>query len=164
MVAKSDYAMSGGSATDVFSPRLDERGIPRGMRLTLANDGVWALGMRVALKDIVDGPSKTYLIGEKALDASNDYENSDEADDTGIVGNASRSFSVHSFVRYAGRPAYKDTFKSCVSCHDFGSAHPGGWNMSMADGSVRSFSYSMDIKLHRALASIYGNETWAQPE
>ena len=34
----------------------------------------------------------------------------------------------------------------------------------MADGSVRSLSYEMDIKLHLALASINGNEVADEPE
>ena len=48
---------------------------------------------------------------------------------------------------------------NCAACHNFGSAHFSGWNISMADGSVRSMNYDMDIELHRALASIAGGET-----
>lgn len=32
------------------------------------------------------------------------------------------------------------------------------WNISMADRSVHSLSYDLDVRLHRALASVEGVE------
>jgi hypothetical protein len=34
----------------------------------------------------------------------------------------------------------------------FGSAHPSGFQMALADGSVRSISYSIEETIHRRLA------------
>jgi prepilin-type N-terminal cleavage/methylation domain-containing protein len=161
-IAKTDYAMNGGPAAGEYDPRM-ESGRPVGMHLTVGYDGVWALGMRVAIKDIVDGSSKTYLIGEKAVNADQ-YSGAGVMEDLNLVGNSQSRNAVVSYVRFAGRTAYKDVPQSCVSCHDFGSAHPGAWNMSMADGSVRSFSYSTDLKLHRAFASINGGELGVRAE
>ena len=59
---------------------------------------------------------------------------------------------------FAAKSASRDIENNCQSCHDFGSAHQASWNVAMADGSVRSLSHSMDIYLHRALASISGEE------
>ena len=37
------------------------------------------------------------------------------------------------------------------SLHGAGSPHPGGFNASMADGSVRFLKYTIDLKVFRAL-------------
>ncbi len=42
---------------------------------------------------------------------------------------------------------------------DFTSWHPGGWNMLMADGSVRFFSDNIDTVTLRGLMTISGDET-----
>ena len=36
----------------------------------MQHDGVWSIGRRTKLKEIVDGSSNTYLVGEKAMDVS----------------------------------------------------------------------------------------------
>ena len=38
------------------------------------------------------------------------------------------------------------------------SFHPGGANVAMADGSVKLFTASMDVAVHRALHSCNGGE------
>jgi hypothetical protein len=81
-----------------------------------------------------------------------------------IAGLKSNSGATNSYVRFAARPPAQDIPNNCRACHNFGSAHFAAWNISMADGSVRSFSYDMDIDLHRALASIAGGEIAAAPD
>jgi prepilin-type processing-associated H-X9-DG protein len=41
---------------------------------------------------------------------------------------------------------------------NFGSIHPGGWNMLMADGSVRFINSGMDTEVMRGLMTIAGGE------
>lgn len=63
------------------------------------------------------------------------------------------------FVRYASRKTIRDRKNNCNACHEFGSAHYTNWNVAMADGSVRTINYNLDLEIHRASASIKGHET-----
>ncbi len=71
-----------------------------------------------------------------------------------IMGCAQLEAGANANVRFASRSPRMDHKASCTNCHDFGSAHFSGWNVTMADGSVRSMSYDLDLLVHRALASI----------
>src|SRR5258705_1478589 len=55
--ARTDYAMNGGSGTQVSDYTIKFTG-----------EGIWTLGRRTPIKRIVDGTSNTYLVGEKAMD------------------------------------------------------------------------------------------------
>ena len=146
--ARTDYAMNGGGTARNS----------RGTQVTISNDGVWVLGKRVSLKSMTDGTSKSYLVGEKAMDVNRYATGDDLGDRAPIAGWSSRRGVANSYVRYGARKPGRDGPDNCLTCHDFGSAHTNGWNSVMCDGSVRSISYSMDVVLHRALASIRGSE------
>jgi prepilin-type processing-associated H-X9-DG protein len=45
----------------------------------------------------------------------------------------------------------------------FGSQHPQGANLSLADGSVRFFSDQMPLSLLRALSTRHGTEVVVDP-
>jgi hypothetical protein len=82
----------------------------------------------------------------------------DVGDRAPIAGLTDNFGAANSYVRFAASPPARDVADNCLACHDFGSAHFTSWNMSMADSSVRSFSYAMDVRLHRIFASIDGEE------
>jgi prepilin-type N-terminal cleavage/methylation domain-containing protein len=159
--ARTDYAINGGSSSSY------DRGTPgrlgQTIHFTLEQDGIWSLGRQVKSSNLVDGLTKTYLVGEKSMDALHYTSGRDVGDRAPIAGLTSNRGAANSYVRFAANSASPDMPNNCFSCHDFGSAHRGTWNMSMVDGSVHTFSYSMDVKLHRALASINGGEGWAKP-
>jgi prepilin-type N-terminal cleavage/methylation domain-containing protein len=134
--ARTDYAMNGGSGTQVSNYTIK----------------------------FVDGTSNTYLVGEKAMDTLKYLTGDDFGDRSPLAGLASSAGATNSYVRFAVQSPFRDVSNNCMSCHNFGSAHPASWNISMADGSVRSLSYAMDVKLHRALASISGHEVSDEPE
>jgi prepilin-type N-terminal cleavage/methylation domain-containing protein/prepilin-type processing-associated H-X9-DG protein len=169
--ARTDYAMNGGSAASdeqvdavaTPDPEDDEEADPDGMgaeepNIILLQDGVWALGLRTALKTIVDGSSNTYLVGEKAMDVLRYDSGRDVGDRAPIAGLREYDASANSYVRYAAHSPAQDVEDNCRACHNFGSAHPSGMNMSLADGSVQTLRYDMDIELHRALATVAGEE------
>jgi prepilin-type N-terminal cleavage/methylation domain-containing protein len=165
VAARTDYAMSGGSAIKVTA-----------YKVKFVGEGIWEYGRRTRLKNVVDGMSNTYLVGEKAMDPLK-YITGDDFGDRGPIAGfnnppapATNQGATNSYVRFAVQdPALntavsRDISNTCANCHNFGSAHPATWNISMADGSVRSLSYQMDIKLHLALASIDGKEVAEAPE
>jgi prepilin-type N-terminal cleavage/methylation domain-containing protein len=160
VAARTDYAISGGSAS--INGGVGPVGDPK--TINLKSDGVWSIGRRIAPKHIVDGLVSTYLIGEKAMDVLHYATGEDFGDLAPVAGLSDSSGAANSYVRFAARPPARDIPNNCLSCHDFGSAHATCWNMSMADGSVQSLSYDMDIRLHHALASIDGQEVAAVPE
>ena len=148
--ARTDYAMNGGS------PR--GRRISSGNSITVQNDGVWMIGKRASIKNMTDGTSKTYLVGEKAMDTLELTSGNGIGDHAPMAGWVDRRGTANSYVRYAARRPAMDSPNNCLSCHDFGSAHREGWNAVMSDGSVRLVSYELDLTTHRAMASISGQE------
>jgi prepilin-type N-terminal cleavage/methylation domain-containing protein len=156
--ARTDYAMNGGNGTQVSN-----------YTIKFVGEGIWTLGRRTAIKNIVDGMSNTYLVGEKAMDTLRYLTGNDFGDRSPLAGLAKSPGATNSYVRFAVQSpsrdvSSRDVSNNCMSCHNFGSAHPATWNISMADGSVRSLSYQMDVKIHRALASINGHEVADEPE
>jgi hypothetical protein len=147
--ARTDYAMNGGPATIETD---DDRVIHT------QYDGVWVLGKRVKFNRIFDGLSYTYLLGEKAMDSLKYVTGDCFGDRSPLAGFSESHVSTHSYVRYASRPPKIDSVNNCLVCHDFGSAHPAGWNVAMSDGSVRLMNFELDIDVHRANASVDGRE------
>src|SRR5205807_9701777 len=131
--ARTDYAMNGGSGSQVTD-----------YTIKFIAEGVWVLGRRTEIKKIVDGTSNTYLVGEKAMDTLKYQTGDDFGDRSPLAGLATNAGATNSYVRFAVRSPSRDVSDNCMSCHNFGSAHPASWNISMADGSVRSLSYNID--------------------
>lgn len=146
--ARTDYAMNGGATS----------GRTSGNSVNIQNDGVWMHGKRASIKNMTDGTSKSYLVGEKAMDAVNYANGKGIGDHAPIAGGTSTRGATNSYVRYAARKPGVDSDDNCLSCHDYGSAHREGWNVSMCDGSVRLMNYAQSLEIHRSLASIHGNE------
>ncbi len=147
--ARNDYAMSGGSA-EVSSD---------GFWIRLKNEGFWRMGRETRLRDVKDGLSNTYMIGEKSMN-SNHYESGhDLGDRSPAFGWVDQYTGASSTVRFAARLPVRDHVGNCNACHDFGSAHSTNWNAALGDGSVRSIYYGIDLELHQAYGSIKGGES-----
>lgn len=147
--ARTDYAMNGGPG--VIDP--DEH-----RRVIVQYDGPWVLGKRIKMNRIFDGLSLTYLVGEKAMDSQRYTTGNCFGDRAPLAGYKDTAISSHSYVRYAARQPALDSVDNCLVCHDFGSAHPAGWNVAMIDGSVRLVGFNQDLEIHRAHASVDGRE------
>lgn len=152
--ARTDYAMNGGPAKELFGSERPST-LPW---IKVTGDGAWIMGRRVKFSRILDGLSHTYLIGEKAIDLNKIDTGTSFGDRSPISGYHSEQMSSHSYVRYAARSPKIDTYDNCLECHDFGSTHPAGWNAAFADGRVTTISYSLDLLIHKAQASVHGSE------
>lgn len=145
--ARTDYAINGGAAI-----------VPDRVWIKVVKEGIWRLGMNTRFSNVRDGLSNTYLIGEKSMN-SNKYESGDDFGDRApAFGWVDNFAGGNSSIRFAARQPVRDHVGNCTSCHDFGSAHPTIWSAALADGSVHSFPYTMDIEVHRATASIDGGD------
>lgn len=149
LAARTDYAMNGGSAIQV--PGSESR-------IHVVEEGMWKLGKSTRLRDVVDGLSNTYLLGEKAMDSEKYTTGTDFGDRAPATGWLDNNTGANATVRFAARSPARDSPNNCLACHDFGSAHFTNWNAALGDGSVRSVSYSIEIAIHRATASIHGQE------
>ena len=124
-----------------------------GERFGQVLDGIWIPLGRVGPKDVTDGLSKTYLWGEKYIQPrfyeSVNMTRNVNPDDS-VWGD-----SILTYVRYAHHQVFKERDVGCLEmCHGFSSAHPGSWNVCMADGSVSSQTYGISPLVHQAFGTI----------
>lgn len=111
--------------------------------------GVNFFGVDIKLKQISDGTSKTYMVGEKYL-----HLEAYDSDGTNSGGDNHSYFQGYDWDvnRWADKAPLPDT-PGLALFTMFGSAHPAAWQAVMCDGSVRSFSFDMDLFVHRHYAN-----------
>jgi prepilin-type N-terminal cleavage/methylation domain-containing protein len=122
-----------------------------------AQTGISFTGAEIEFKHIVDGTSKTYMVGEKFLDP-------DAYDCDGSVNGGDNHSYFQGFDWDVNRWATKDwpplrDAPGLDYYQGFGSVHAAAWNAVMCDGSVRSFSYDIDNAVHRHLANRMDTQT-----
>lgn len=116
-------------------------------------DGAVNVHNPIELRQITDGTSNTYLLGEKFLE-SNHYEDGIPSyDDQSYYIGFDRDTNLSSyFPPYRDAPIGEQVFS-------FGSAHPSAFNMVYCDGSVHTIAYEIDLDVHKSLGSRNGSET-----
>jgi len=136
------------------------------------SEGILFGGSRVKLKDIIDGTSKTMIVGESLtdLDYTKDSQNMDywslfspqmgsssQAWAPGNVRGTEYSEGVGSTV-VPMNSRLDPLMHGVLMEMSFGSRHPGGATFGFADGSARFITEAIDFKTYRAISTRAGNE------
>jgi hypothetical protein len=158
--ARTDYAANAGTVVGGFWSAPTLGGDPTKMAPTdypdaSANTGVIFTTSLVKLKEISDGLSHTYLLGEKFLMPDHYVDGAEGVDNNPLY--AGFDWDWH---RWGGPESPLDP--SCLPSRDrrgessfvkYGSAHAAAFNMALCDGSVRSIGYNIDGVVHSRLSS-----------
>jgi prepilin-type N-terminal cleavage/methylation domain-containing protein len=160
--AKSDYGacLSGQVEPRDFlrEPSILEEGWEKSFSWELENhfDGVVQQHKPVELREVSDGLSKTYLIGEKFL-ASNHYEDGGTSyDDQSLYIGYDRDTNLSAYF-----PPVRDEPQKRFDAElpfRFGSAHGSVFHIVFCDGSVRPSAYDIELEVHQSLGSRNGQE------
>lgn len=146
--------------------RLDSN-VPR------CQNGVIYYRSEVQMRQIEDGTSNTYLVGEKWM-PSDGYDGNNNQNTPGFSYGDNQSMYV-GFDWDTHRAAWNPDenpnsefsqpsqdragFGAVLPERRFGSAHSGGFNMVFVDGSVRTIGYEIDPLIHIALAVRFDGES-----
>ncbi len=111
-------------------------------------NGAFYHNSRVSFRDITDGSSNTFLIGERRTDASQGWNST-------WIGSVPEG--EESFARILGAvdhtPNHPDTHLD-----DFSSHHVGGTQFLLGDGQVRFIGENIDVNAYQALGTINQGE------
>jgi prepilin-type N-terminal cleavage/methylation domain-containing protein/prepilin-type processing-associated H-X9-DG protein len=111
--------------------------------------GISWLGRGVRLAELSDGTSHVFLFGEKYVMRDAYRTGTDWGDNEPLYGgfNNDNHRSTHPHW-----PLMQDQ-RGIMSIGSFGSAHSGGANFVMGDGSVHQISYTIDAEVYRYLGN-----------
>jgi prepilin-type N-terminal cleavage/methylation domain-containing protein/prepilin-type processing-associated H-X9-DG protein len=117
----------------------------------------------VSTRDILDGTTNTYLVGEKPLNPDSDEgvirDNSDDGpvyrgfDDDIMRWTGTMTYSGGNLTNPRPLPLVRDTpgVNHQSTLYSFGGRHPGVCMIAMADGSVRGIQFSISGEINRLL-------------
>jgi prepilin-type N-terminal cleavage/methylation domain-containing protein len=115
-----------------------------------ALQGVLGRDTAKSMRDVTDGTSNTFMLGEISWNDSGIFRSWTR----GAAGQAAAS--CKNVVNAINLIKYNNTNFNDVS---FGSQHPGGCQFALVDGSVTFIQESIDMDLYRAAASCDGGES-----
>jgi prepilin-type processing-associated H-X9-DG protein len=121
-------------------------------------NGVIIARYPIALRQITDGTTKTYLLGEKFIEVDHYETGYSISDDKNAYVGFDRDNQVSARYQPLGDTTSAqmtlviNAAKEDFGFH-FGSAHPGKFHVAMCDGSVQAITNDVDLAIHRAAGS-----------
>lgn len=149
---RSDYGGNGGDAglAHGSGPANLESGLA--LEPNTSFTGIIFERSEVKLGRVIDGTSKTYLAGEKYIDAEHYTDGGDPADnETWCTGWNNDNYRVSGQGRQIFQPL-RDR-PGLTRANYFGSAHQTGFNAVFADGHVEMIDFSVEGVVHRRNAN-----------
>jgi prepilin-type N-terminal cleavage/methylation domain-containing protein len=109
----------------------------------------------INFREVEDGTTNTYMVGEKYMSTDHYDDGLDFGDnEPGFSGNNADTLRTTSHVRELNRPlqlgADQPGESDNVGERMFGSAHSAGFNMAFCDASVQFVNFEVDPEVHRA--------------
>jgi prepilin-type N-terminal cleavage/methylation domain-containing protein/prepilin-type processing-associated H-X9-DG protein len=140
-------------------------------------NGVFSRCVRFGMRDIIDGTSNTIMLGERAFydpmfdrcGPLNSPPTSTKILNWGWVwfgaeGNAFLGTGVPINYRIRSCEDFADPLRYDDRINAFGSLHPGGCNVALADGSVRFLAETISPITFNAMGSRAGGEVFDRPD
>ncbi len=129
--------------------------------IDVGNDGLLFLNSRIRFDDILDGSSHTLLVSEHVfedpIDGVSPVVLGWPSGTRATLRNTGRIEPI-SKRRFTGLVEDEPAEKGLLTVGGFGSYHPGASVVSMADGSTRAISDSINLEVLHALGSRAGGE------
>jgi prepilin-type N-terminal cleavage/methylation domain-containing protein len=154
IAARSDYAGNAGSQEFVIEAGLNASDLhapDHTLDAKLHPNNVYQTGViyaRSEVREIRDGASKTYLIGERHITFERYERNFQTDDDQGWgVGYDTDS------IRTTQMPPQFDHASTLGDNAYFGGPHLGGFHMAFCDGSLKQLNYDIDPAIHYSLGN-----------
>ena len=156
LCSRGDYAINNGDTvrsawpTDGRNPPAtveegDAMGFP--WPSTVDFNGISMVRSEVSMRQVSDGTSKTYLIGEKYIDPNHYTDGQDLGDNECIFGGDDLDMNRWSGTAGGYYPPLIDT-PGLAAYYNYGSAHTGIWQAVFCDGSVHTIGYDIDPEVH----------------
>jgi prepilin-type N-terminal cleavage/methylation domain-containing protein/prepilin-type processing-associated H-X9-DG protein len=168
-LARSDYAGNGGtvwtcanSYDDSFKgtgPRDLTEGDSAAWIVNLGKiashaTGIFFVGSEIKMSDISDGTSFTLLFGEKYINYDDYVNGQDDGDNESMYsGEVDDITRWTSFAEGTAPMTPRQDRAGYPYAQYFGSAHAGGCNFTLCDGSARYISYTIDAETFRNMGN-----------
>jgi prepilin-type N-terminal cleavage/methylation domain-containing protein len=139
---------SDGSQPPATVPQGDAQGFP--WPSPVGFDGISMVRSQVGLREVTDGTSKTYLIGEKYIDPNHYTDGQDLGDNECLFGGDDLDMNRWTGTAGSYYPPLPDT-PGVTAYYNYGSAHAGIWQAVFCDGSVHTIGFDIDPEVHHRL-------------